>query len=108
MSYHANPETYLMSQVITGVATFRMDVLAARGLSADMLRNQFMHPIPAGYVRKPPLVELNEAGDSVRYEIEDEQQLMNFPGGAAHGIIRIEVDQTIEYVGYDKFAGAGA
>ncbi len=96
-------ETYLMNHEVEGEAIFRLDVLQLRGLTADQLRTQICHPIPAGYVRTEVETQLSEAGDGVAYRFVDVQQLMNFPGGPlANGVIRIQVAQEVDYVGYDS------
>lgn len=105
MRFEADPETYLMNQVIEGQATFRADVLAARGITADQIRKQIFHPIPTGYVRQPPAVDCDSLGTSVKYAITDKQVLMNAPGAAKHRVVRVEVEQTVDYSGYDMPGG---
>jgi hypothetical protein len=101
MSFHADEESHLLVQEISGEAVFRMDVLNRNGLTADQLRSQLWHPIPFGYERLQPLVEGNELGDGIRYKIRDRQIFMAFPGGADNGIMSIEVVQSASYRGYD-------
>jgi hypothetical protein len=101
MAFKPDPETYLMAQSIEGEAIFRADVLALRGLAADQLRAQIWHPIPAGYVRGDVEVKGSPDGLGVNYSYVDRQQLMNFPAGALAGIIRMKVEQEVNYSGYD-------
>ena len=97
MASKPNPQTHLLTREIEGEAIFRMDILKMRRLSADELRYQFMHPIPMGFVRRPPEVYLNSAGNGVRYKIADDMQSTNFPGGAKYGLIDVNVVQYLDY-----------
>lgn len=96
MEMKPDPDTYLAVIAITGEAIFRMDVLRARKLTAHQLARQFMHPIAAGYIRRPPNVKVSPGGDAVEYTIADFQQMTNFPGGAKYGVIHCDVQQTVE------------
>lgn len=97
MRQQPDPYTYLNTTIIEGVAHFRTDVLQAYGITADQLRPFFMHPIPFGYVRTPPVVTLNSDGTSVNYQIVDVQQMMNNPGGAQWGVGNAKVHQHFGY-----------
>lgn len=103
MSFGWNPDTYLRTQTIQGVAIFRADVLKIRHLTADQMRGYIWHPIPEGYRRRPSGEEditLSEDSLGVNYVIHDDEVLMNFPGGVKHGIIHAEVKEEFEYHGY--------
>lgn len=104
MSFGWNPDTYLRTQTIMGEATFRMDVLALRKLSADQLRGYIWHPIPQGYRRRPlgqDDIAVSPGGNSLKYHIVDEQVMMNFPGGVQFGMIHADVQMEFEYHGFD-------
>ncbi len=90
-------ETGLSSTIIEGTAIFRMDILNAKGISADQLRPLFMHPIPFGYVRMPPEVSQSSDGSRVDYRVVDVQQMINNPAGAVHGVKVLNATQSMEY-----------
>lgn len=101
MSFGWNPASQLRTRRIDGEVIFRSDVLKLRGLSADQLRPYFMsHAIPTGYVRQPNpegTIKLNTEGNGVQYSIVDEQQMMNFPGGAYWGIVDVQASTNFSY-----------
>jgi hypothetical protein len=102
MGFGWNPESHLRTQTVSGTAVFRLDCLALNRLTADQLRQQMWHPIPAGYRREIKKVEQNPGGDAIEYEFEDTEVIMNNPGGAEYGIIHLEADQEMSFTGYDS------
>jgi hypothetical protein len=106
MSFGWDPKTFLRLRNISGEVLFRADVLELRHLSADQLRPYFMaHQIPSGYIRIPDTgsaVKLNSEGTGVVYSITDQQQMMNFPGGANYGLVSMEAVTSYEYHGFDS------
>ena len=105
MSFGWNPETYLKTRRIKGEVLFRSDVLSLRNLSADQLRPYFMcHTIPLGYKRIPDngdMVKENSEGTGITYYLQDEQQMMNFPGGVTWGLIKMEATSEYAYHSID-------
>lgn len=90
-------ETWLNTTIIEGTVHFRMDVLEAKGITADQLRPFIMPPIPYGYVREPPEVSLHSDGASVSYRCIDKQQAINNPGGSRWGVHGVKVHQSYEF-----------
>lgn len=87
----------LVAHVIDGTAIFRMDNLLAGRVTADQLRAQFMHPIPPGFQREVPMVQILPGGDAVRYRIVDVEKHLNFIGGQVYHAHEIEVVEHREY-----------
>lgn len=89
--------TYLNSIVIKGTAVFRMDALSALRLTADQLRPYIMHPIAAGYIRRPPQVDIDSSGSVISYTLVDDQQMLNNPEGAAWGVHTVVAQTDFTY-----------
>jgi hypothetical protein len=89
--------TYLNSIVIKGTVVFRMDALSALHLTADQLRPYIMHPIAAGYVRRPPQVDIDSSGSVISYTLVDDQQMINNPEGAAWGVHTVVAQTDFTY-----------
>jgi hypothetical protein len=97
MRQSPDPTSWLNQTIIEGVVHFRQDVLDSRHISADQLRPYIMPPIPFGYERQPPEVNLNSDGLSVTYRVTDLQKMMNNPGGLQYGVRASEVLQQFHY-----------
>lgn len=106
MSFGWDPKTFQRLRRINGEVLFRSDVLELRNLSADQLRPYFMaHQIPSGYIRIPDAgdaVKLNSEGNGVVYNVTDQEQIMNFPGGQQYGLVSMEATTSYEYHGFDS------
>jgi hypothetical protein len=102
MAFAWDRETHLKRQDVSGTAVFRLDALALNRLTADTLRQQFWHPIPAGYAREVKRVEQNAGGDAIEYEFSDHEVLMSNPGGTEYGVVQLEAEQEMSFTGYDS------
>lgn len=74
-------QDYFATHTVEGMATYRRDVLEAKGLNTADLRTEFMHPIPIGFKRDA--VEVKQIGDgcTIIYQFKDVEQPMHFVGG---------------------------
>lgn len=87
---HAPDENGYLSRVIEGEVVFHMGVMSVISARPDLIMNQFIHPIPLGFQRKPPTVTLSPRGDTVKYTIIDVDPTIIFsPGDSGAASIQI-------------------
>jgi hypothetical protein len=92
-----DPDSFTAIHVIDGEAVFRLDKLLNDVVSPDQLRSQWLLPIPNGFRRDPPSITVLPAGNAVRYQIVDRQQILNLPGAQQYACTRIEIEQARTY-----------
>jgi hypothetical protein len=68
---HQYDETFKLTIVTRGIATFRRDALLLYGTSADDYRKWLMIPIPKGYHRILGPIEMAQDGLSISYTVTD-------------------------------------
>jgi len=92
-----NPETNLATHNYTGEAVFRMDVLKSNNYSVDQFRQFLMLPVPPNFQRFTPKIVLWPGGNGMSYEIKEEEQPVNFPGGQRFNATTIKVVEERMY-----------
>lgn len=75
-------EQYFATHVYEGEAVFNMAMLTGFGVVPDMYRNWLVPPPAPNFQRKQPTFELMSGGESLRYQVTDEECRINFPAGA--------------------------
>lgn len=84
-------DDYFSIREFSGIAHFRLDMLAKQNLNPRFFQNQFFYPVEPGYRRLNPEVIRNAAGDQVMYNYVDVQTPFSFPGGIPYHATRAEV-----------------
>ena len=87
---HVHDENYYLTRVIEGEIVFHAGVKHVIGLHPDMLRNQFLHPIPLGFQRHAPRIVQSSDGLTIRYVITDTDPTITFSPGDSSAT-RIEI-----------------
>lgn len=101
-SHQQNHDHYL-TRVITGEVHFSGAILGLTGTSPDWFRSQFFHPIPLGFRREVPAVELSKDGLCLRYELHDTDPTITFDPGDS-GATEMEIVETHNYLTRNVYA----
>lgn len=70
-------ELFMTTRTVSGVATFRSDLVELQNLRPDDFRNYLFHPIPTNFMRKNVRVRQASDGLTFYYTFTDEEQWLN-------------------------------
>lgn len=91
-------DDYFSLREFSGIAHFRLDMLAKKNLNPRFFQSFFFYPVEPGYRRLNPEVIRNAAGDQVMYNWVDVQTPFSFPGGVPYHATRAEVMEYRTYM----------
>lgn len=93
---HGHDENYYLTRQINGEIIFHAGVRDALGKNPDLVRNQFMHPVPLGMKRQPAMIAQSSDGLKISYTVLDVDQAITFsPGDSGATHIEIEEKMTV-------------
>jgi len=94
---HQHNSDYYLTRVIAGEVHFSGAILSLTASHPDWFRSQFFHPIPLGFRREIPRIELSSDGLCLRYEIHDTDPTITFDPGDS-GATEIDIVETHNYL----------
>lgn len=101
---HVGDENNYLTRVTHGEIIFNGEYVHTMGVVPDDFRNQFIHPIPVGFVRRVPEVTQSSDGLTLRYTILDTDPTVVFDAGDS-GATMLEILEKITYNA--PWAGSG-
>ncbi len=93
---HAHDQNYYLTRVIKGEIIFNGAVVHQLGLRPDLVRNQFIHPIPVGFRRGGPQITVSADGLTIGYTIADTDPTVMFDAGDS-GATDISIVEKMAY-----------
>lgn len=94
---HQHDDNQYLTRVIHGQVIFNGAYLHTFCAEPDKYRNQFLHPIPLGFQRGPPVVEMSPDGLTMRYTLTDTDPTVVFSPGDS-GCTGIEIVERMTLI----------
>lgn len=94
---HAHDDDYYLTRVIQGEIVFHPGVVRLNEIRPDLIRNQFIHPIPLGYRRGVPEITASSDGLTIRYTITDTNPTVVFAPGDS-GCTQVDVKERCNLI----------
>lgn len=93
---HSGDDNNYLTRIIRGEIIFNGEYVHTFGINPDDYRNQFIHPIPVGFVRKVPEVSQSTDGLTIRYTITDTDPTIVFDAGDS-GATQLSIMEKVLY-----------
>lgn len=93
---HTTNDAYYLTRVIRGEIVFNGEHVNSGLFNPDDVRNQFIHPIPIGFVRGLPEISQSSDGLTMRYTITDTDPTIVFDPGDS-GAVQMDIAERITY-----------
>lgn len=93
---HTHDDDHYLTRITKGVAVFNGGIMRLAQQSPDWFLNQFVVPIPLGFIRKVPEVTASSDGLSVSYTITDTDPHVMFDPGDS-GATSMDIVETLNY-----------
>lgn len=93
---HEHDSNYYLTRIIEGEIVFNAAVVAKSGLTPDLVRAQFIHPVPLGFKRGGPRIVASSDGLTIGYAVADTDQTVTFSPGDS-GATQLDVQEQYAY-----------
>lgn len=93
---HTHDDNFYLTRVIKGDIIFNSAMIAKHGIRPDLVRNQFIHPIPLGFRRGGPQITQSADGLTIGYTIADTDPTVMFDAGDS-GATRMDIVEMMAY-----------